>query len=156
MDEKGLRAWEKRRRKAGVFVTGFSSSYLSLSLPDFYSLSHLPPPLFSSLSLSLSLIVSPSFLYHLFSLPLTSIPPSPPLITHPPTNKPQPLTAPPSPFPPSFSLPSLPPPPQKTPQYSRQERPMRPRERCAKEDETGIKTRTTRNATLKSALDILN
>lgn len=131
--------------------------FLSLSFsPRFLLPQPSSPPLFSSLSLSLSLIVSPSFLYHLFSLPLTSIPPSPPLITHPPTNKPQPLTAPPSPFPPSFSLPSLPPPPQKTPQYSRQERPMRPRERCAKEDETGIKTRTTRNATLKSALDILN
>lgn len=90
--------------------------FLSLSFsPRFLLPQPSSPPLFSSLSLSLSLIVSPSFLYHLFSLPLTSIPPSPPLITHPPTNKPQPLTAPPSPFPPSFSLPSLPPPPKKPP-----------------------------------------
>lgn len=90
MGEKGLRAWEKRRRKVDVFVTGFSSSYLSISprflLPQ--PSSPPPPPKFSSRSLTLSLIISPSFFYHLFSLPLTSIPPSPPLITHPPTHPP--------------------------------------------------------------------
>ncbi len=125
---KGLRAWEKRMRKVGVFVTGFSSSYLSLSLSPISTPSAIfPPPYFHR---SLSLIVSPSFFYHLFSLPLTSIPPSPSLTTHPPTNQQNPSPHSTLTFPPHRSLYHL----FSPPQYSRQEKPMRPTERCAKAD----------------------
>jgi len=132
MGEKGLRAWEKRRRKVDVFVTGFSSSYLSIS-PRFLipkPSSPPPPPKFSSRSLTLSLIISPSFFYHLFSLPLTSIPPSPPLITHPPTHQQNPAPHSTLTFPPIVLSTIFPPPPQ----YSSQERPMRLTEHCAKAD----------------------
>lgn len=121
---------------------------LSLSLPDFYSLSHLPPPLFSSLSLS-----------HCFSVVLLSPLLSPPhvhpplsLSNNPPTHQPtKPIPSQhPHLSPPSFSLPSLLPPPvletRKTNAANRTLCESR------QENETGIKTRTTRTATLKSAL----
>lgn len=119
MGEKGLRAWKKRRRKVGVFVTGFSSSYLSLSLSPISTSSvifHPPAPPYFHRSLSLS---------HCFSIVLLSSLLPPPLITHPPT-----LTFPPIVLSTISSLPPFP----KTPQYSRQERPMRPTEHCAKAD----------------------
>lgn len=89
MVEKGLRAWEKRKRKVGVFVTGFSSSYLSLSprflLPQPSFTPPPPPNIFIALSLSL-------FLHQQTPAPHST------------------LT-----FPPSFSLPSLLSPPSQKP-----------------------------------------
>ncbi len=136
-------------RKVGVFVTGFSSSYLSLSLSPISTPSAIfPPPYFHR---SLSLIVSPSFFYHLFSLPLTSIPPSPSLTTHPPTNQQNPSPHSTLTFPPHRSLYHLfsPPPVLETRKTNAANRTL-----CEsrQENETGIKTRTTRTATLKSAL----